>query len=184
MSEVASRAQLRMSLLRWALVCVPAVLLLGFVSGRSVPVGDESRWYVALDKPAFTPPGWAFPAAWTLLYILLGLALAIILNARGAQGRGVAVALFAGQLLLNLAWTPVFFGAHQVRVALFIIAAMIGLTIGTIGAFRRVRPFAAALLVPYLLWIVFAAALNWSVLSRNPDAGRIAPASVSTQIIG
>ena len=77
-----------------------------------------------------------------------------------------------------------FFGAHQVRVALFIIAAMIGLTIGTIGAFRRVRPLAAALLVPYLLWIVFAAALNWSILSRNPDAERIAPAPVSTQIIG
>ena len=173
-----------MSLLRWALVCVPAVLLLGFVSGRSVPVGDESGWYVALDKPAFTPPGWAFPVAWTLLYILLGLALAMVFNARGARGRAVAVALFAGQLLLNLAWTPVFFGAHRVRLALLVIAGMIGLTIGTMGAFRRVRPRAAALMVPYLLWILFAAALNGSILSRNPDAERIAPAPVSTQIIG
>ena len=181
MSGIASRAQLRMSYLRWTLVCVPGILLLGFLSG-SGPSASIATWYDRLDKPAFTPPDWVFPVVWPILYILLGLALALVLNARGARGRGIAVALFAGQLALNLAWTPVFFGAHQVRAAMLIVAGMIGLTIGTIGAFRRVRPLAAALMLPYLAWIVFAAALNWSILQRNPNADRVAPAAVSTQI--
>jgi len=181
-SGIASRAQLRMSFLRWALVCVPGVLLLGFLSGSGTRASLAS-WYDRLDKPGFTPPDWIFPLVWPVLYVLLGLALAIVLNARGARGRRVAIALFSGQLALNLAWTPVFFGAHQVKAALLVIAGMIGLTIGTIGAFRRVRPLAAWLMIPYLLWIVFAAALNWSILQRNPNAGRVASASVSTQIL-
>lgn len=181
-SGIASRAQLRMSYLRWALVCVPGILLLGFLSGSGTRV-SVATWYDRLDKPAFTPPDWVFPVVWPILYVLLGLALAIVLNARGARGRGVAVALFLAQLALNLAWTPVFFGAHQVKAAMLIIAGMIGLTIGTTAAFRRVRPPAAALMVPYLLWIVFAAALNWSILERNPDADRVARTPVSTQIL-
>ena len=92
---------------------MPLILLLGFLSGRSVPAGSDNGWYQPLVKPALTPPGWVFPVAWTTLYILIGLALAMILNARGARGRGLAVALFVGQFALNLAWTPLFFGAHR-----------------------------------------------------------------------
>ena len=95
MSGIASKGQLRMSFLRWAAVTVPLVLLLGFLSGRSVPAGDENGWYRALAKPALTPPGWAFPVAWTIIYVCLGLAVAMVLNARGSRGRGAAVALFA-----------------------------------------------------------------------------------------
>ena len=97
MSGIASKGQLRMSFLRWAIVTVPLILLLGFASGRAVPAGSENSWYVALQKPALTPPGWVFPVAWTSLYILLGLAVALILHARGARGRGLALAVFAVQ---------------------------------------------------------------------------------------
>src|SRR5688572_20555009 len=102
-----------MSFARWALVCVPLIVLLGFLSGRSVPSGNDNAWYQALVKPALTPPGWVFPVAWTALYIMLGLALASILNARSARGRALSVGLFVLQLALNLAWTPMFFGAHR-----------------------------------------------------------------------
>src|SRR3546814_4550857 len=76
MTEIASRAQLRLSFLRWAVVTVPLVLFLGFLSGRLVPSGSENEWYAALAKPSMTPPGWMFPVAWTILYVLEGVALA------------------------------------------------------------------------------------------------------------
>ena len=102
MGAIASRNQLRMSLLRWVVVCVPAMLLLGFLAGNAVPVGDENGWYQALEKSSATPPGWAFGAAWTALYALLGLSLAIILNARGAKGRALGLVLFVVTLMLNI----------------------------------------------------------------------------------
>src|SRR3954452_9389986 len=99
MTALASRAQLRMSFLRYALVTVPAILLLGTLSGRASGSGDGNSWFDALVKPAIMPPSWVFPVAWTLLYIGLGLALALILHARGARGRPLALALFLAQLL-------------------------------------------------------------------------------------
>lgn len=172
-----------MSLLRWAAVCVPAVLLLGFLAGNAVPVGNENAWYQALQKSPATPPGWMFGAAWTALYVLLGLSLAVILNARGARGRAIGLVLFGLQLLLNFAWTPVFFGAHQVVAGVIMLAAILGLTIGASLAFGRVRPLAAWLLVPYMAWISFALALTMYIQAYNPDAERLAPGSRTTQML-
>src|SRR3954466_5276055 len=103
MTAIASRAQLRMSFLRYALFTVPAIVLLGAVSGRISGSGYGNAWFDALTKPAIMPPGWVFGLVWTILYVLLGLALALILHARGARGRGPALALFvvaASQLRL------------------------------------------------------------------------------------
>lgn len=184
MGELASKGQLRMSLLRWALVTVPGVVLLGFLSGRSVAAGEENGWYMALAKPALNPPGWVFPIVWTLLYILMGVALAVVLNARGARGRGAALALFAVQLLLNLAWTPIFFGMHRVSLALAVIVAMLIAAIATTILFGRVRALAAWLMVPYLVWISFAAGLTWRVGVLNPDAETLVPRTGTSQVIG
>jgi benzodiazapine receptor len=181
---IASRGQLRMSFLRWAAVTVPAVLLLGFLSGRSVPVGSDSLWYMALRKPSLTPPGWVFPVAWSALYILIGLALAMILNARGARGRGVAVGLFAAQFVLNLLWTPIFFGAHQVTLALVDLLALLALAIATTFAFARIRTAAAWLMAPYLVWVSFAGVLTWRIGQLNPDAATLAPGASTSQVIG
>lgn len=172
-----------MSFLRWAIVTVPGVLLLGFASGRSVPSGSENGWYVALTKPELTPPGWVFPVAWTTLYILLGLALAVVLNARGARGRGVAVGLFAVQLALNLAWTPTFFGAHRITLAFVIIVAMLLVSIATTFAFARIRRVAAWLMLPYLVWISFAGVLTWSIGRLNPGADTLVPGARTSQML-
>ena len=183
MGTIASRGQLRMSLLRWAIVTVPAVLLLGFLSGRSVPAGDANPWYVALAKPALTPPGWAFPVAWGVLYVLIGLALAIVLNARGARGRGLAVALFAVQLALNLGWQPLFFGAHRVGAALLLIVAMLAVAVATTVVFARIRRTAAWLMVPYLVWISFAGVLTWRIGQLNPGAETLVPRARTSQML-
>jgi benzodiazapine receptor len=182
MTEIASRAQLRMSFLRWAVVMVPLVLFLGFLSGRSVPTGAENGWYAMLAKPALTPPDWVFPVAWAVLYVLQGLALAMILHARGARARNLAIALFVVQLLLNLAWTPIFFGAHEVVLALDVIVAMLVVAIATTVAFGRIRPAAAWLMVPYLAWICFAGMLTLGIHQLNPDAEDLVPSGASTQI--
>ena len=85
MNEIASPGQLRLAYLRWALVTVPAIVFLGFLSGKLANSGYGNRWFDALVKPDFMPPGWAFGVAWTILYILMGLALAIVIHARGAR---------------------------------------------------------------------------------------------------
>ncbi len=184
MGGIASKGQLRMSLLRWAVVVVPLIVLLGFLSGRSVATGDDSRWYVALVKPSLTPPGWLFPIAWATLYILMGFALAMILNARGARLRGVAVALFAAQFLLCLVWTPIFFGAHQVGNALLVIFGMLTLSVAATFMFARIRVVAAWLMVPYLVWISFAGVLTWRIGQLNPDAETLVPSASTSQVIG
>ncbi len=171
-----------MSFLRYALVTVPAVLLLGTLSGSLSGAGRDNAWFAALAKPDFMPPGWAFGAAWTALYILLGLALAMVLHARGAIGRERALMLFGLQLALNLAWSPVFFALHRLSLALSLIAAMIVVAVVMIVLVRRIRPLAAALLLPYLAWLIFAAALNFQIVALNPGAETLAPAASGTDI--
>lgn len=180
--EIASKGQLRLAFLRWAIVTVPFVLLLGLASGRLVPSGDENLWYQMLRKPAETPPGWVFPVAWTSLYILMGLALAMIVNARGAKWRGPGLALFAVQLAANLAWSPLFFGAHQVFWALVLIVAIFVLAFATTIVFGRVRKAAAWLMVPYLVWLSFASILNYKIDRMNPNAKALVPPRSAPQM--
>jgi tryptophan-rich sensory protein len=182
MTALASRGQLRMSFLRHALVTVPAVLLLGTLSAVLSGSGEGNPWFAALAKPAFMPPGWVFGVAWTLLYIGLGVALAMILHARGARGRSAAIAVFLVQLLLNYAWPPVFFGLHLVRPALLLIVVIILLAVLAAFLFLRIRPVAALLMLPYLAWLCFAAALNYEIGRLNPEGGRVAPAPSSADI--
>ena len=180
--ELASRSQLRMSFLRYALFTVPAVLLLGTLSGRAANSGYGNPWFDALEKPAFMPPSWAFPVAWTILYIGIGLALALILHARGARGRPLALTLFFAQLLLNYAWSPVFFALHEVGTAFVMIAAMILLAAAAAVLFYRIRRKSGLLMLPYIAWLCFAAALNWQVMALNPEAERLAPGGSTTDI--
>jgi len=182
MNEIASKWQLRSEFLRRAVVCVPLILLLGFTSGQLVVAGDDNGWYRMLDLPALRPPNWAFPVVWTILYVLMGVSLAIVLSARGARGRGFAIALFGVQLVMNLIWSPLFFGAHQVSLALILIVALFFAALATTIAFGRIRPLAAWLLVPYLAWLVIASALNWQIDRANPDAETLVPPAHSTQI--
>src|SRR4051812_2252870 len=177
MTALASRSQLRMSFLRWALVTVPAILLLGTLSGRVAGSGYGNPWFDALAKPSFMPPAWAFPVAWTLLYVLMGVALALILHARGARGRPLALTLFFLQLVLNYSWPPIFFALHKLGLALGIVAAMLLVAAATALLFYRIRKAAGLLLLPYLAWLCLAAALNYQIKALNPDAELAAPGS-------
>jgi tryptophan-rich sensory protein len=180
--ELATKGQLRWAFLRWAVVTVPLIILLGFASSRVAPAGEHNRWYAELAKPALNPPGWVFPIAWTALYILLGLALAMILNARGARYRGLAIGLFAAQMVANLVWTPLFFGAHQVALAFGLIVVMFVLALITTIVFGRIRKAAAWLMVPYLAWLCFAGSLNFAIMDLNPNAATLVPSSSSAQM--
>ena len=182
MGQIASHSQLRMAFIRWALVLVPLVLLLGIASGWLANSGYDNPWFSALRKPDFMPAAWAFPVAWTILYVLMGFALALIVAARGAHGRELAIALFVVQLALNLAWSPLFFAAHQVVAALILISILILMVVLAIWQFWRIRPLAGAMLLPYLAWLLLAFALNLSVMNLNPDAESLAPGRVRTQI--
>jgi translocator protein len=182
MGELASKQQLRMSFARWALVTVPLIVFLGFLMGRLSSSGFENGWFAALAKPDWFPPGWAFPVVWTLLYIMLGVAIAIVLDARGAAGRALALGLFVAQILFNFAWSPTFFAAHQVSLALWIIIACLFLTIATTFAFARIRKPAAWLLVPYMGWLSFAALLNLEMDRLNPNAATLEAGEPKAQI--
>ena len=182
MSEIASKGQLRLAYLRWAIFTVPLILLLGFLSANFAPSGEKNLWYMRLVKPEGMPPGWVFPVVWSILYILLGLALAMVINARGSRMRMPAIVLFVIQMAVNLAWSPVFFGMHQVQTALILLSVLFGLALVTTFLFGKVRTGAAILLVPYLAWICYAGFLLYRVNELNPDASRIVPARGSDQI--
>lgn len=182
MNEIASPGQLRLDYLRWALVTVPAILFLGFLSGRIANSGYGNRWFDALEKPAFMPPGWAFGAAWTILYILMGLALAMIIHARGSRGRGIAILLFLAQLVMNLLWSPLFFRAHQVDNAFILILLLIATVAATALLFWRIRPAAGLLLLPYLAWLAFASVLNYEIGRLNPQAETLVAPALKAQI--
>jgi tryptophan-rich sensory protein len=182
MNEIASKGQLRLSYLRWALFTVPAIVFLGFFSGRLSNSGFGNRWFAALEHPSFMPPGWVFPFAWAIFYILMGLAIAVILHARGARLRGVAIVFFIAQLVCNLAWSPVFFGQHKVEVALYLIFAIFVLTFITCILFLLIRKSAALLMLPYLLWLGFAGSLNYEILRLNPNAGEPVQPTLRTHI--
>ena len=170
MTALASSGQLRASLLRWALVLVPGLVLLGFLSSVLSGSGPSSPWFAGLIKPAIYPPPQVFGIVWSVLYAMMGLALAMIMAARGAWARGRAVIAFIVQLVLNLAWSPLFFAAHQITGALVLIGVLDLAVVATIALFWRVRPLAGGLLIPYLAWILFATMLNWQFHVANPDA--------------
>ncbi|WP_260923390.1 TspO/MBR family protein [Novosphingobium sp. 9] len=168
MHSIASPGQLRASFWRWTLVIVPLVILLGFISRRASVSGPDNPWFAALVKPSVYPAPLVFPIVWSLLYVMMGLAAAMVGAARGARGRGLALVFFGVQLVLNLAWSPVFFGAHKMHAGLVVISLLDLAVIVTIAAFWRVRRPAALLLVPYLAWILFATYLNYAFLQANP----------------
>ncbi len=121
-------------------------------------------WYDALQKPAFTPPNWAFPVAWTTIYLLLawaGYRLTLL------PGSETVLALWAAQIALNTLWTPVFFGAHRIFTAMVILALLWIVVATMIVMALRLDIVTGLILFPYLLWLCVAAALNLSILRHN-----------------
>jgi translocator protein len=161
----------RRSLWTTALVCVIAIELLGGLSGWLANSGYGNGWFDALQKPAFMPPGWTFGVVWPLLYAMLGIALAMVLVEPPSDRRRLALILFFAQLALNFAWSPVFFAAHDIALAKWMIFVMAALAAAAAGQFLRIRRGAGLLMLPYLMWLVFAATLNATIEVLNPGAG-------------
>jgi tryptophan-rich sensory protein len=169
MTELASQGQLRAAFIRWALVLVPGVELLGFLSGQ-IGGNAQDPWFVALEKPAIFPPPALFGIAWAILFALIALALTLVVTARGAPGRGIAIGAWVVQFLLILGWSPLFFGAHQITSAYYLLIVIDVAVLVTLILFWRVRPLAGMLLLPYLGWVLFATVLNYEFLKANPGA--------------
>ncbi|MDQ3144249.1 MAG: tryptophan-rich sensory protein [Pseudomonadota bacterium] len=161
-----------------ALFTVPAIVIVGSLIGVLSNSGFSNDWYAPLDKPSFQPPGWAFGAAWTTLYTMMGIALAAILDEPASKQRSVALVLFFVQLALNFSWSPVFFGGGMIDVGLLVILAMNVVVTMTIIAFWKVRPLAGTLLIPYLAWLCLATALNHETGRLNLGADK-APLGIS-----
>jgi benzodiazapine receptor len=160
-----------------------ALLVVPLVAGGAVGLatsGDIRGWYRSLRKPAWNPPDGMFGPVWTTLYLLMGVAAALVARegrrATSEPGstadRRVPVGLgaFAVQLVLNLAWSLVFFRARRVRLAFAELCALwVGIAVTSV-AFARVRLLAGVLLLPYLAWTTFAGLLNLDIARRNPRA--------------
>ncbi len=121
-----------------------------------------TTWYATLVKPSFNPPNWLFGPAWTVLYILMGIALYLIW-ASDKENKKIAYIVFFTQLVLNALWSIIFFGAHEMQWAFFEIIVLWLAILATIIAFYRIVKPAAYILIPYILWVTFAAILNYSV---------------------
>jgi|UniRef100_UPI003782F5D3 benzodiazapine receptor len=136
--------------------CAPAL---------SAFIGMPGAWYAALNKPSWNPPAWLFGPAWTLLYTLMAIAAWMVWK---RVGFGKPLKLYFVQLALNAAWTPIFFGAHQLGWALVEIVALWVAILMTLLSFRRVNTTAGWLFVPYLVWVTFAMTLNFTLWKLNP----------------
>lgn len=157
-SAMTSRAVL--ALIGWIALCLLAGAAGSVVSG-------PDAWYRALEKPAWNPPPTVFGPVWTTLYILMGVAAWLVWRTPAGAERRRALTWFLLQLVLNVAWSWLFFGAHRPDVALIEIAVLWVAIASTIAAFDRLSRRAAALLVPYLAWVSFAITLNAGVWWLN-----------------
>jgi len=155
------------------LLIAAAALGVNLIGAIGVPfTATESAWFAALELPAYYPPNWAFGVVWPILYALIGAAAALVYLAGrdGAASPGqvrTALGLFAVQLAVNVAWSPVFWGLERADLGLVVLVILLSLVAVTIGAFARVDRRTALLLIPYFAWIGFATALNYGIWALN-----------------
>ncbi|MGL5019388.1 MAG: TspO/MBR family protein [Luteolibacter sp.] len=147
------------ALLGWLALCFTAAGTAVFVS--------TNGWYAGINKPAWNPPAWIFGPAWTFLYITMAVAAWLVWREGGWRTQGKALGLFILQWALNALWTPLFFGFHRPGSALIDILALWFVILATLIAFWRVRRAAGVLLLPYLAWVTFATALNFTIWRMN-----------------
>ena len=161
--EPLSRTKQILGLLVW--------LAISFVASGVGAVASihAASFYGQLLQPTWAPPPSAFGAVWTILYALMGIAAWLVWRAGGFRANRAALTLFLVQLSVNALWSWLFFAWSRGALAFTDIVLLWLLIVATLVSFWRVRPLAGALLIPYLLWVSFAAALNFSVWQLNPQ---------------
>lgn len=153
----------RLKLVISVLICFAAAAIGTVFTTPAIPT-----WFAALEKPSFAPPNYLFGPVWTVLYFLMGISLYLIWKkGTKAKKNRDAIFLFGVQLVLNTIWSPVFFGAKNLFLALLIIIFLWIYILKTIAAFAKIDKRAAYLLYPYILWVSFATVLNFSLAVLN-----------------
>ncbi|MDA1055975.1 MAG: tryptophan-rich sensory protein [Planctomycetota bacterium] len=147
----------RLALILFLLLVVGGGLAIGYLTAP----GD---WYAGLIKPSFNPPNWVFGPVWTVLYVLISVAGWRVWR---KESGGWPMRLWWAQLALNFLWTPVFFGAHRVGLALGVVLVLLGTILTFIVASWRRDSASACLFAPYAAWVAFASVLNASILALN-----------------
>ncbi len=135
--------------------------------GSYVTFPAVTDWYAGIKKPTWTPPGWLFGPVWTVLYLMMAVAAWLVWRRAGLSAAAVPLSIFALQLALNLAWSLIFFGKHNIGLAFVDIMLLWFAIIATIITFGRVNMLASWLLTPYLAWVSFASALNFTIWNMN-----------------
>ena len=148
-------------------ISIAVPLIIGFTSGFFTITGIGS-WYQTIQRPSWNPPNWIFGPVWTILYILMGIALYLIWKSDASRTvKRNAIVLFSIQLILNFFWSIIFFNQHQPGFAFIEIGVMWVMILLTSFAFAKINTTAAWLLVPYISWVSFAAILNFTIWKLN-----------------
>lgn len=131
----------------------------GAIAGRFTAQAVP-EWYASLNRPSFNPPNWIFGPVWTVLYVLLGISLYLIWKQIPSKQRNNALLIFSLQMFLNFIWSFVFFYFNQIGLALIVIIGLWISIVFMLISFYKLKPSAAYLNLPYLLWVTFASVLN------------------------
>lgn len=148
------------------IICLAIPLAVGAISGF-VTAGETETWFTTIQKPSFNPPNWIFAPVWTTLYALMGISLFIVWNSPKNWLRQKAILIFFLQLFFNFWWSLIFFSFHLLFAAVVDIAILWFLIIYMISCFKDVKPVAAYMNIPYLLWVSFATLLSVSIWLLN-----------------
>jgi tryptophan-rich sensory protein len=146
------------------------VVSFGAAAIGAVATTSAGAFYDQLTRPGWAPPASVFGPVWTVLYLLMGIAAWLVWRERGFRGARLALGLFLTQLALNALWSWLFFAWQRGAWALGEVLLLWLVIVATVAAFWRIRPLAGMLLLPYLAWVTFAAALTYALLQRNPAA--------------
>lgn len=150
------------------LVAALAASFLAALIGSVFTIPSITTWYASLNKPFFTPPDWLFGPAWTILYLLMAIALFLVWRLPQSKQRDSAIAVYAAQLITNVLWSVGFFGFHNILLGIALILLLLALIVLTTYEFYGLSKPAAYAMVPYILWVSFATCLNVAVFLLNP----------------
>tara|TARA_B100000035_G_scaffold246749_1_gene215423 strand:- start:200 stop:667 length:468 start_codon:yes stop_codon:yes gene_type:complete len=135
------------------------------VIGGLVTVGFKEPWYSLINKPTFNPPSWIFAPVWTTLYLMMTIAIWLFWHSRNRDMNTIYIYFI--HIVFNATWSIVFFGVHQILLALLVLLILISLIIILILRFKRVNMVSYYLMIPYLLWCCYALVLNFSIFLLN-----------------
>ncbi len=148
------------------IISIAIPLAIGGISGYFTSTNVQT-WFTTIVKPSFNPPNWLFAPVWTALYIMMGIALFLVWNKKTTLSKNKAYWFWGIQMLLNFAWSMIFFYQHQIGLAMLDIALLWIMIILTIFAFAPFSKTASWLLVPYICWVSFASLLNFAIWQLN-----------------